>query len=796
MKILLLAILLFAFVSSYSQQGKIRGRIINEKSNEQIPFANIVIEGTKIGTTSDLDGNFEISDIKPGFIKLTVTIVGFKSTTTNDIQITNNKTAFIDIPISEQKYELSEVNIVSQKFIKKEESPVSLRSISISEIENSAGVNRDVAKIIQSFPGIAAIPSAGRNDIIVRGGSSSESKFYVDDIEIPNVNHFATQGASGGTNGILNADFIREIDFYSGAFPANKGNALSGIFNFKQIDGNSEKLKFRGSLGASEVSLTTDGPLSKKTNFIFSIRRSYLSFLFKALGLPFLPTYNDYQFKSKYKIDSKNEITIVSIGALDQFKLDTKIKQPTEYQIYLLNYLPIYEQWSYTFGAIYKHFTENGYSTFVLSRNMLNNRQYKYLNNNNSEPSNKIIDYISQESENKFRAESYNNLNNDVKLNYGINLDLSKYTNNTFQKTFINQTIDTITYSSLLDIVKYGVFAQLSKKYFSDLLTLSIGIRTDAALYNTTMNNPLKQISPRFSASYNINEKLSINANLGRYYQLPSYTTLGYKDNTGNFVNKTNNISYINCNHLIGGFAYQTSNSTRFTLEGFSKFYSNYPFSIKDSISLANRPIDFGVVGNESVVSTSKGKAYGIEFLMQSNFKGKVNIVVSYTFSRSEFQNKNGKYNPSSWDNRHIFIVSANKKFKRNWSAAIKWRFAGGLPYTPYDLNRSSLISAWDITNQPYTDYNNVNSKRFKPFHQLDIRIDKIIYFKKSSLKFYLDIQNAYNFKSEEQARITNLDINGNKVIDPNNPSKYILREIPSAGAGTVLPSIGVIFDF
>ncbi len=796
MKSIFIILLSFYCATIFAQQGKISGKITNAKNNEEIPFANISIEGTKIGTSSDIDGKYEISGIEPGFIHLTIKVIGFENLTTGDIQVINGKTVTVDIPLSEHKYELNEINVTAQKFVKKEDSPVSLRSISISEIENSAGVNRDISKIVQSFPGVAAIPSAGRNDIIVRGGASNESRFYLDDVEFPNINHFATQGASGGTNGILNADFIREINFYSGAFPSNRGNALSGVFDFKQIDGNSEKLKFRGTLGASEVSLTTDGPLSKKTTFIFSVRRSYLSFLFKALGLPFLPTYNDYQWKSKYKIDDKNEITIVSVGALDQFKLDTKIKNPSEYQTYLLNYLPIYEQWSYTVGGVYKHYRENGYSLIVLSRNMLNNRQYKYLNNDKSIDSNRMLDYVSQEMENKFRIENNYQSVKELKFNYGVNLDYAKYNNTTFQKAFNNNVVDTINYSAALDLIKYGLFAQISKKYFSDLLTLSIGVRADGAQYNNEMQNPLNQISPRFSAAYRLSEKVSINTNIGRYYQLPALTTLGYKNNAGEYINKLNNIKYISCDHLIGGLEYQPSKSIRFTLESFMKLYSNYPFSLKDSISLAYRPADFGVVGNESVSSTNKGKAYGAEFLMQSEFKGNINIILSYTYSKSEFKDKVGKYTPSSWDNQHIFIISANKKFKKNWSAAIKWRYAGGLPYTPYDLQKSTSIAAWDITNLPYTDYNNVNSKRFKPFHQLDLRVDKTVYFKKSSLKFYLDVQNAYNFKSEEQGRVTNLDLAGNKVIDPSDPTKYVLRTISSEGAGTVLPSIGIIFDF
>lgn len=797
MKNILIILLLFLFCHfSYGQEGRINGQVYNSKTNEHLPFVTIQVVGTTLGASTDENGKFEIKNIEPGFVQLKVSAIGYIQTVTADIQIINGKSSFIEIPITEQKYDLDEVTITAQKFTKNEESPVSLRSISIAEIENSAGANRDVSKIVQSFPGVAAIPGPARNDIIVRGGASNESRYYIDDVEIPNINHFTTQGASGGSNGILNADFLREIKFYSGAFPASKGNALSGVFDFKQIDGNKEKLRFRTSLGASDLSLTADGPLSDKTTFIFSLRRSYLNFLFKALGLPFLPTYNDYQLKSRYRINEKNEITIVSVGALDQSKLDTKIKNPTEYQQYILNYLPVYEQWSYTFGAVYKHFHKNGYFTIVLSRNMLNNRQIKYLNNDESSPDNKIIDYISRETENKLNIENNVQTSGNIKLNYGLNLAQANYTNNTFQKLYINNQLDTAIYNSSLEIYKYGLFAQASRGFFDHRLDLSLGIRTDATIYNNKTANPFNKISPRFSASYSLTEKFSVNFNTGRYFQLPAYTTLGFRDNNSVLINKSNQVTYISSDHIIGGVAYQPSSTTRFTLEGFMKVYNNYPFSIKDSISLANRPTDFGVVGNEAVLSTGKGRAVGVEFLAQTILAKKTNLVVSYTFARSEFEDKNGSYKPSSWDNRHILVITANQKIKKTWNVAMKWRFAGGLPYTPYDLGRSSYISAWNITNQPYQDYNQVNSKRFHAFHQLDVRIDKIFYMKNSSLKFYIDIQNVYNFKSQEQDRLTNLDINGNKLIDPNDPTKYQLRTIPSSGTGTILPTIGIIFDF
>lgn len=782
-------------ISGYAQVGRVTGRIYNEINNEALPFSNIYIEGTDYGATSDFDGNFIISGLNPGIYRLTASSLGFETRMSEEIQVTPGKTATVNIPMRESAVTLSEVTVKAQMFKKNDESPVSLRNIGLSEIENSPGANRDISKVIQNLPGVAAIPGQNRNDVIVRGGASNESKFYLDDVEIPNINHFATQGASGGTNGILNADFIREVDFYSGAFPANRGNALSGVFNFKQIDGNKEETRFRGSLGASDVSLTLDGPLSDNTTYIVSARRSYLNFLFKLIGLPFLPTFNDMQFKVKHKINDRSEITFIGLGAYDINVLDRDIKNPTEFQSYILGYLSESEQWTYTLGTVYKLFRDNGYTTLVGSRNMLNNRYYKYKNNI-TEDANLLNNYSSFEAENKFRIEDFFKTDNNFRINYGANFEYARYFNNTYLNIYTPYGQQQITYESNLDMFKYGAFGQVSKSVIGNRLSLSFGLRMDGNEYSASMSNPLEQLSPRFSASFDITEKLSVNMNTGRYFLLPSYTSLGYRNNENILVNKQNDIRYIESDHFIGGLAYRPSASSIISIEGFYKMYDKYPFSVKDSLVLAFKPVDFGVLGDEEIISTGKGHAYGFEVLSQNRLKNDFNITVSYTYAVSEFKNTSGNYVPTSWDNRHILTITATKKFKNDWFIGFKWRYAGGLPYTPYDLETSSNIVAWNLRGTPYFDYSQLNQLRFKPFHQLDLRIDKTFNFKNSSLKFYIDIQNAYNFKSQTQDIYTNLDAEGNVLYDTENPENYKLRKIISDGSGTIVPTLGIIIDF
>ncbi|MDD3666825.1 MAG: TonB-dependent receptor, partial [Bacteroidales bacterium] len=772
----------------------VKGRVFDAFTNEPLPFTNIVIFGTTIGSTSDLDGNFLFTGVEPGFVRLQATMIGYAPYSSEDFLVTNAKTVTVSIPMQPAAVTLEKVEIKASLFEQRAESPVSMRRLDISEIEKNPGGNRDISKVLQSLPGVASSVSF-RNDLIVRGGGPSENRFFIDDIEIPNLNHFATQGASGGPVGIVNVDFIREVDFYSGAFPANRGNALSSMVEMRQMDGNPDKVNFRATVGASDLALALDGPLGKKSSFVFSVRRSYLQFLFSAIGLPFLPTYNDYQLKYKVRFDKKNELSIVSLGAYDQFKLNTGIENPDEDQRYILGYLPVNSQWNYAIGAVYKHFRSNGFDTWVVSRNMLRNSAYKYRDNDESSENNKILDYTSDEIENKFRYER-TLLSGVYKFNFGAGAEYARYFNNTFQKIVVaGNAVRDLRYQTNLDLLKGGVFGQVTRPLLNDRLTLSLGLRLDANNYNTAMNNPVDQFSPRFSASYLLAEKWAVNFNVGRFYQLPSYTTMGYRDLSNTLVNKENGLSYIGANHFVAGLEYRPDENSRVTLEGFYKTYDNYPFSIADSVSLASKAVDFGVYGDEAVTSTSKGRAYGFELLARTRDLKGFNIIMSYTFVRSEFTNKDQQYIPSAWDNKHIVNLTATRQFKRNWNLGMKWRFVGGAPYTPYDLDLSSDRQAWDARGRGYLDYARFNTLRLGNFHQLDVRVDKQYFFNQWSLRVYLDVQNLYNFKADQPDNLTNLSPDGVPVVDPADPDRYVLRAIENT-AGQALPTIGLIVEF
>jgi hypothetical protein len=778
----------------FAQSGVIRGTVKDAISNAPISLAIVSIQGTTLGAKTNDEGGFEIINLQPGLYNLDISFLGYKKKTLFEIAVDNSKPTFVEIQLEKIAKEVKEVKVTGRKD-KTEESPLSLRTIGVNEIQRNPGGNRDISKVIQSLPG-AGSNVGFRNDIIIRGGGPSENRFYLDGVEIPNINHFATQGANGGPVGILNVDFLQDVGYYSGAFPANRGNTLSSVFEFKMKNPRTDSWHGAFTLGSSDVGLRAEGPLSAKSGLMLSVRRSYLQFLFKALALPFLPTYNDVQIKYKHNIDKKNEITFLMLGAYDVAVLNTG-ENETESQRYILDYLPEQKQWNYTTGLVYKHYKPNSFQTFVLSRNMLDNNAFKYPGNDRSLPIR--LQYKSQEIENKFRFENNIRLQ-DWKINYGVGLEYVKYNNNTYNVLSLpGGIIDTIDYASAIDFFKYGVFGQISRALLKNRLTLSAGLRMDGNTYTEAMRNPLQQLSPRISASYAITDRLNVNANTGLYYQTPSYTALGFKDTSNQYINRVNNLQFIQCLHYVGGIEYSTGKNARFTLEGFYKKYQNYPQSVVRGISLANEGGNFGVVGNESVRSLSIGRSYGLElFAQQKLYKGFYGIM-AITLFRSEFVNANSaEYAPSNWDQRYIVNLTAGKKIKRNWEFGAKFRLTGGRPYTPYDTALSSVTYVWDVSNQGQFDYTRVNQNRLPLTHQLDIRIDKKYFFKNWNLNVFLDIQNVYGFAAQEQDILTvQRDANGQALIDPNAgfPPRYQTKFLENT-TGTVLPTIGIIIEY
>jgi hypothetical protein len=792
------ALLVFTFLFASSllsaQSSFIAGKVSEVPDNNPLGYITVVLQGTSLGATTDTLGNFKIPSVPPGLYNVECIALGYKKFIAFEVEVTVDRPAFINIQLEPEVLQTGTVEISSSNISSIEEAPLSVRSIGTNEIKRNPGGNRDISRVIRTLPGVAAIPSF-RNDIVIRGGAPNENRFYIDGIEIPNINHFATQGASGGPVGMINVDLIREVELYTGSFPAARGNALSSVMEFEFRDPRLDKYTANFVVGSSDLGVTIDGPTGKNSGILLTVRRSYLQGLFSLLQLPFLPTYNDYNLKWKWDINAKNKLTVISLGALDQFQLNLKLDDDTtsenfERNKYLLDNLVVNNQWNYSFGVKWDHYLDKSRISVIASRNMLRNTAYKYLKNDETLP--KTFDYSSTEQENKLRIEQ-KFFGEHWKLLYGAGMEYALYDNHSFFQVPLPSADTTLLaeYSNDFKMLKYYSFIQGSTQIGKAVL--SAGVRADGNDFNEHMGNLVNQVSPRLALRYNITRQLSFNAGTGIYFQQPSYIALGFVENQ---VKVNRAMKFIRNRQVSGGlqYAFEQRNAV-VSAEGFYKYYDQYPISVSKGVSLANLGADFGTVGNEALVSDGRGRSYGLELMAQQKlYKGFYGIL-AYTYVHSEFTGMTGEWRPSSWDSRHLVSVTAGKKFGKNWEVGGVFRYSGGLPYTPDNVNYSMLIPVWDALRVATPDWSRLNSQRISPFHQLDVRIDKKWFFTRWSLDLFLDIQNVYGSSTPLKPSLdVQRDPLGNPVVDPNQPNRYLPNFIDES-TGTVLPSIGIILE-
>lgn len=802
-KLLFVFVPLFSFSQNY---GKINGTVKDNNTQELLIGVDLTLIGKDtIYAQSDVEGKFQFN-VPVGLYSIKVNYEGYSEFEQFNINLTSGNAQILEVNLQEKSQKLDEVVVKVAKSVRATDmiTPMSTQKLTADEIKVNPGGNFDVSKVIQVLPGVAGGTTANRNDIIVRGGGPSENVYYLDGIEIPVLNHFQTQGASGGATGILNVSFINDVQLTSSAFDSKYDNALASTIVIKQRNGNPDKLSGNLRLSGSEMAAMLEGPLGKKTTFMVSARRSYLQFLFKLIDLPIRPDYWDFQYKVNHKINSKTEINFIGIGAIDKFKLASPKNSSPENE-YLLRFNPLLKQWNYTVGASLKRLVKNGYINVTLSRNMFFNGASRY-ENNAAATGDELFKLASHEIENKLRVD-VNKFVNGWKYSYGISGQYVKYDasiDNTLQREVVDNSGTIITpevkinSSTAIDFFKFGAFGHVSKYVFNDRLLISGGLRTDMNTFTTTGVNPLKTISPRLSFSYVVNSKWNVSASVGNYYKLSPYTALAFRDQTQQLVNKE--LDYIQSIHYSIGTQFVPRNDFRLTVEAFYKDYRQYPVSLTSGISMANTGADFSAVGNDLYNSTGKGRVYGVEAYVQQKLVKNLFYVISTTLYRSEFSGVDGVFRPSSWDFGYVVSSTVGYKFKKNWDIGVKYRLAGGQPYTPFDIARST--AAYLTTGAGVYDYDQLNSERLPFFHQLDLRVDKKFNFKKTSLNLFVDFQNVFLYKTAYMPKFTfqrnetNTDFvttDGNPILaDGSNGIPLIIKQ----RSATIVPSIGFIFEF
>ncbi|MEW5798864.1 MAG: TonB-dependent receptor [Bacteroidota bacterium] len=752
-----------AFISTCSftqevstrQTGILAGTVINSITKEPIVGASVLLQGTAIGAATDIDGNFSLDNVPIGTYNLRVSVLGFETKIKTDVVVAVGKQMRMTIELTEALLEFESVTVTGEYFTKSPEAPMSVQTLGAEEIRRLPGAFEDVVRAISILPGVAQV-QAGRNDLIVRGGAPSENLFVIDNIEVANINHFGTQGASGGPLSYVNLDFVNEISFKTGGFGARYGDKLSSVLTIDLRDGRTDRLGGKATISASQFGLNLEGPVDDNGSFLFSARRSYLDFIFKAAGFSFVPEYWDFFGKLNYKLTPKDQIKLVAIAALDDIKYfnDTYEKRYDNSRI-LGN-----SQDQFVGGISWRHLLKNGFTNITLSQTVIGYdfRQHDSLLN-------PIFRSGTDEYETSLRAEVVIQPWKATEVSFGIIGKNITFTSDIFLRSFWTNFGQNLSVNSSLDTTAYksAAYVQVSHTLLHKI-RLTMGGRVD--YFNLIKENI--SFSPRASLSLAASPVLTLNISVGQYHQAPSYIWL-----VANPVNRS--LKYISVDQYVAGIEYLLRADVKVSLEGYRKVYEDYPASISRTyLVMANTGAGFGgsddgyaSFGLDPLTSGGSGIAHGIEFFLQKKFSEVPCYgLVSISYNESKFKALDGVGRPNSFDQKWIINLGGGYILDEEWEFSGKFRYATGRPYTPYNANGTQNISA-------------INSARIDANHSLDLRVDRRWNFERWNLITYVDVQNVYNKKPLDVPRY--------------DEQTGKLKESDAIG---LLPSIGISAEF
>lgn len=708
---------------STTQTGIVSGRIISKLNQKPLPGVTVKVLGTSIGAISKSDGKFTIKNVPVGIRSIQFSSIGFELYVQTDVVVNSGKPTSLDIELTEKVVILEGAEVKGSFFPKNIQTVTSTQTLNFEDIRRAPGVQEDVLRATALLPGVN-VTAAGRNDLIVRGGAPFENLFVVDNLEIPNINHFGSQGSTGGPLSIINLDFVRSVDFSAGGFGAVYGDKVSSKTDITLRNGNEEQFGGKINLSATQFGLNFEGPVSDKGSYWFSARRSYLDLLFSLAGFSFIPEYWDFQGKFNYRLDQNNEITVLGIWVLDDVKLNNDELDDR----FDNSRVAVPSQRQYSTGVTWKHLFGTGFSRVTVGRSYT-----KFTTFQNDSNLVEIFRNNSEEGEGIVRAEVDFQLNNKSslvignQLKYGIVMDYDILIPGDIRvDNFGNE--QPLQVDTSFNTIKNATYVSLSSAIGQHRFT--VGGRMD--YYDFTSDNIF--LSPRLSYTYTLNENSSFIMSAGRYYQAPSYIWLVGDDD--------NELQPIKADQVVLGYSHTPLQDVKVQLEVFYKFYSNYPARVyRPQAVLApsgfddiSADIPFGL---EPLSSVGEGWSRGFELFIQKKLSDiPLYGLFSFTLSESRFTSIEGKERFGSYDSRIISNLSVGYRFNPKWELSTKFRIATGVPTTPF-LPTGQL---------DFSRYN--EGERLPLFHGLDVRVDRRWQWNKLTLITYIDIQNIYGRKN------------------------------------------------
>ncbi|MCF7859732.1 MAG: TonB-dependent receptor [Candidatus Cloacimonetes bacterium] len=720
---ILILILNYYCLMGQNQTGNLMGRVVDSASNYPLSNVNVIVKELETGVITNEKGQYHIYDIPVGSYTVSFQRIGFKPQLKTDVIIRSNRTTFSNGVLQRQSIQIEGIKTKVDYFAKTEEAKTSVINFSNEEIRRAPGSAGDVSRILLSLPSVAKVNDQS-NNLIVRGGSPMENTFFIDNIEIPNINHFPKQGSSGGQIGILNVDFIEDVTFNTGGFSTLYGDKLSSIMEIKFRDGNPQE--FDGQIDFNWIGFggIFEGPINKKSSGMLAVKRSYLKYLIEAvdIGTSSAPEYGDIQGKFTYEFNPFHKISALVVFADDHNSPDQENAKENA-----MSHFGNQDLFQGTYGVNWRAvWNESTFSNTSLS--MTSSIYDEEFRETYKEPASNIADIKnkSREIEGKFRNVNYKRLNDKLSIDFGLETKLlqSNYDNFLAESTnALGDTIPELIVDKNISAHKLGVFASLNYDLTANF-SGTFGLRADYFSYNDNFS-----ISPRFSCQYKLSGKTLLNASTGIYQQNLPLLLLSQNES----FQKLETPFAV---HYILGIEHLLTEDTRLVVEAYQKDYSNFPLDPQQPELFV---IDEDYFQNyEELRDSGKALSRGIEITLQKKLAESIYGLVSATYFRSRYKGLAGVWRNRNYDNRFIASLEGGYKPSAGWEMSLRWIYAGGVPYTPIDKDLS------DIYNQTVYDESKINTKRYPDYHSLNLRVDKRFYFNKTNLVVYFSVWNAY----------------------------------------------------
>jgi len=701
MKRFLLFILFIWTSLSFAQKltQNIRGTIIDKQSQFPIPGSKVVVIGSSPlkAAITDLDGNFEIQDVSVGRLQLQISFVGYETTTLSNLELTSGKELIVNVGLEESIALLNKVE-VTYKEEKKEAlnkmATVSARTISTEEAGKFAGTLNDPARMAQNYAGVSGV-SDDRNDIIIRGNSPLGVLWRMEGIDIPSPNHFSSLGTTGGPISMLNINNLSNSDFFTSAWSADYGNALSGVFDLRLRNGNNSKREFLGQVGFNGFELGAEGPFSKKgrASYLINYRYSTLGVL-SALGINLgvgagIPQYQDVTFKLNFPTKKAGRFTLWGIAGASFIEFEATAEPDSTNLFASENEDSRFDSKTAVIGGSHKYFfNKNTFSELVVA--------YSTTTTIGS------IDSVLEDG-GRFNTLGYNRQQAKSSANYKINHKFNA--KNTivggvigeyYQTDILDTTFAFGAYRTIANNVGDAVLLQSYINYqhkFNQKLTFTGGLHSQHFFLSES-----NVIEPRLGLKYRLNGRHSFSIGSGAHSQIQPITLYFIEEQLGdNIIFPNQSLGFSKAIHNVLGYDFQISENLRLKTEFYYQYLYEVPVdSVPSSFSLLNEGAGFNLPNGTGYINEGTGRNYGAEVTLEHFLDRGYYFLFTTSLFDSKFKGSDGIERNTAFNGNYIFNVLGGKEFqlKKNFTLAfdLKFTYAGGKRFTPIDLESSQLF--------------------------------------------------------------------------------------------------------